>query len=192
MANLSIATLFLVVVLCFAGVSVAKQCPNVQPVTDLNVLKYLGLWYESSTTSTSDNTFERNCYCTRANYSLSTDGSYLVVDNTCNLGSVQGPQQAAIGKAVPDPENPAKLNVTFGPSPPAPYWVIILDPNYQYAVVWSCEAVLFTPVEFMWVLSRTPTMDASLYASITQQAQKITGYNVDTLIPTPQQGCTYQ
>lgn len=190
-SSFSLPTLVLVVVLCLAGFGLAKQCPNVNAVTDLNVLKYLGLWYEISTTPTSRDLFERNCFCTRANYSLNNDGTILV-DNTCNLGSIQGPEQSAIGKAVPDPSNPAKLNVTFGPSPPAPYWVIILDPNYQYAVVWSCEAVLFEPFEFMWVLSRTPTMSSSLYNSVIQQAQKITGYNIDLLIPTVQQGCTYQ
>jgi len=182
--------LVLALLLCCVGLAAAfGRCPNVNAVDGLDVSKYLGVWYEISTTPSSRKLFERNCYCTRANYTL-LDPDTIRVDNTCNLGSIQGPQQDAVGKAVPDPENPAKLNVTFGPSPPAPYWVIVLDPNYQYAVVWSCEVVVF-PVEFMWVLSRTPTMNSTLYESITSEAQRLTGYDTSNLIPTVQQGCTY-
>ena len=82
------------------------------------------------------------------------------------------------------------FKVSFG-GPYAPYWVIIND-DYQNAVVWSCTSILgLGQVDYMWVLSRQNTMSSTTYQQLTSQAAAITGYDVSKLIPTAQAGCSY-
>lgn len=165
-------------------------CPNVTVASPFDVAEYLGIWYEIATTPTEVDTFERNCYCTRANYTLQDDGSVLV-QNSCNHGSTSGPLYIANGTAIiEDPSQPAKLSVTFGSPFYAPYWIIIND-DYENAVVWSCTSIGLIRTEFMWVLSRQNTMSSSTYSMLTSEAQKKTGYDVSRLIMAHQQGCTY-
>ena len=175
---------------CLFLSSVFATCPNVDVTSPFDVNEYLGVWYEISTTPITVKTFERNCYCTRANYTLEEDGSVLV-QNTCNQGSVNGPVNLANGTAIiKDPSEPAKLSVSFGSPVYAPYWVIIND-DYQNAVVWSCTSLGPVNVEYMWVLSRNNQMSSATYGSLTAQAQEMTGYDVSNLLLTEQQGCTY-
>ena len=176
--------------LIFVTLAVASKCPNPAVATPFNVGDYLGIWYEIATTPTSTITFEHNCYCTRANYTLEDDGSVLV-QNSCNRGGVDGQLNIANGTAiVPDPTVPAKLSVTFGGEFYAPYWVIIND-NYESAVVWSCTNIGLSQVDYMWVLSRSPTMSTHEYQALTEQAAQMTGYDINRLKLTTQQGCTY-
>ncbi len=58
-------------------------------------------------------TFERNCYCTRAKYGLNATSGYVTVDNTCAIGSVSGKLQEIVGYAKIDPSDHAKLTVYF-------------------------------------------------------------------------------
>ena len=130
-------TSLVVLVILVAGIS--AKCPSVDVASPFDISQYLGIWYEISTSPINVDTFERNCYCTRANYTLESDGD-VSVKNSCNTGSITGPLQIANGTAIiPDPSEPAKIKVSFG-GPYAPYWVIIND-DYQNAVVWSCTSI---------------------------------------------------
>ena len=180
-----------VLLLVLLAVSVSAKCPTVNVASPFDISQYLGIWYEISTTPTSLDTFERDCYCTRANYTLMTDGD-VSVKNSCNIGGITGPVNIANGTAIiPDPTEPAKIKVTFGGDFYAPYWVIIND-DYENAVVWSCTSLLGVgQVDYMWVLSRQNTMPTATYQQLTSQAASMTGYDVSKLIPTVQAGCTY-
>ena len=180
-----------VLILVLLVIGASAKCPNVNVVSPFDISEFLGIWYEISTTPTSLDTFERNCYCTRANYTLEADGD-VSVKNSCNTGSITGPVQIANGTAIiPDPSEPAKIKVTFGGDFYAPYWVII-NQDYQNVVVWSCTSVFgIGQVDYMWVLSRQNTMPTSTYQQLTSQAASITGYDVSKLVATVQAGCTY-
>eukprot|EP01113_Clastostelium_recurvatum_P025445 TRINITY_DN305_c0_g1_i2.p1 TRINITY_DN305_c0_g1~~TRINITY_DN305_c0_g1_i2.p1 ORF type:complete len:206 (-),score=36.31 TRINITY_DN305_c0_g1_i2:102-662(-) len=168
--------------------SIYAECPNVQAV-DLDVAKYLGGWYELATTEDSRETFERNCTCTHADYTLMADKE-VQVNNTCRKGAPSSPLTEAIGKArIPDPSQPGKLEVTFGSPFWAPYWIVFIDDTYSNAVVWSCTSALGINIEWMWILSRTQTVSTSTYQMLTSKAQQITGYDVSKLKMTTQQGC---
>eukprot|EP01112_Ceratiomyxa_fruticulosa_P007623 TRINITY_DN1982_c0_g2_i2.p1 TRINITY_DN1982_c0_g2~~TRINITY_DN1982_c0_g2_i2.p1 ORF type:complete len:191 (+),score=29.98 TRINITY_DN1982_c0_g2_i2:398-970(+) len=176
------------VVVCFLGVVVRSKCPSVDTV-DLQLPKYLGGWYEIAVSPLPRDTFEKDCTCTHANYSLQDDGK-IEVNNTCNLGSPQGTFDVAIGSAyVPDPSQPGKLKVQFSSNPFAQgdYWVIDIDQNYTVSIVWSCGPVL--SLEFLWILSRTPTIPDTLYKEVAQKAQNLTGFDVSKLWKTQQIGC---
>ena len=160
------------------------DCPDVATV-DINTTSYLGVWYEISVSPLARDTFEIDCCCTHANYTVRSAG-VLNVDNTCNDNTVDGPVAVAHGTAVQtNASAPGKLEVSFG-GPAGPYWIILLEPNYEWVVVWSCTTILGLDAEIMWVLSRTPTMSNSTYQMITSKAQTLTGYNIDHLRMTAQ------
>ncbi|PAL05279.1 hypothetical protein B8W90_12155, partial [Staphylococcus hominis] len=53
-------------------------------------------------------------------------------------------------------------------------WVIALDPDYQWAVVGDPDR------KYLWILSRSPTMDKALFASLKARAEAM-GYDLAPL-----------
>lgn len=174
--------LCLIIALSFAS------CPNVETVK-LEIAKYQGAWYEIATNSWPRRTFQRDCVCTKARYTPET--ARVKVDNTCNLKTIDGSLQRSLGQAiVRNPEEPGKLSVTFGFGLYGDYWVI--DTDYtSYSAVWSCSSVFGFKAEFLWILSRTPTMDSQKFRNITANAAKVTGFDLRDLTLTIQEGCKY-
>ena len=81
----------------------------------------------------------------------------------------------------------SNTNSTTNPQK-APYWIIMLDPNYEWAVVWGCQY----GIKSMFILNYKYSMEAELYNQITAQAQEITGFDTSTLVMTPQgYPCSY-
>ncbi len=141
---------------------------------DLN--RYLGTWYEIARYPHS---FEENCYASEANYSLRQDG-YIQVINRCRLGGFGGELNEAEGKAwVIDKTTNAKLKVQFFWPFSGKYWVIALDPGYQYAVVGHPSR------EYLWILNRSRKMDPQLYEKLLAEIER-QGYDATRLIITPQ------
>lgn len=177
---------FLIVFLLFAFTF--AQCPRLNTVK-LDIAKYQGAWFEIATTPWARRTFQRDCLCTKARYT--PEASRVKVDNTCNLRTVDGKLQRSIGHAIArNASEPGKLSVSFGWGMYGDYWVI--DTDYtSYSAVWSCSSVFGVKAEFLWILSRTQVMDVNKYRNITQNAARITGYDIKDLTLTTQQGCTY-
>ena len=73
----------------------------------------------------------------------------------------------------------AKLEVTFFWPFWGDYWIIDLGANYEYAVVGHPGR------DYLWILSRTPTMEDSVYEGILQRLQA-KGYPLDRLQKTLQ------
>jgi apolipoprotein D and lipocalin family protein len=170
------------VLLATAGISffaVDKLTKNTEPadltltptvVPYVNITEYAGTWYQISDFPQWYETF---CgQCTVANYSLSQDGTYVVVQNSCQNGA--GKVQTITGKATPENPQNNKLAVVFSSFSPfaAQYWIVRLDVNYQWAVVSNSNA------SDLYILSRTRTMEPSLYDSIVQNLQ-LAGFHTD-------------
>lgn len=128
-----------------------KSVPNV----DLN--KYAGKWYEIASYP---QRFQKGCHCTTAEYTLSDKG-YVIVENRCNRDSITGKQSYIKGKAfVEKNSGNAKLKVQFFWPFTGKYWIIDLADDYSYAVVSHPNR------KYLWVLSRTPKMDNTIYQQI--------------------------
>lgn len=128
-----------------------------QTVPSVDVNKYMGKWYEIACFPLR---FQKGCYCTTAEYTLSEKG-YVIVENRCNKDSIQGKQSYIKGKAfVENNSGNAKLKVQFFWPLKAKYWIIDLADDYSYAVVSHPNK------RYLWILSRTPKMDDAVYKQI--------------------------
>lgn len=145
--------------------------PPLKTVENVDISRYMGTWYEIAKYPVS---FENGCTGVTAEYSLIADGSVRVI-NTCRTADGQGSASQIEGIAtVADPTTNAKLTVYFFFPFGAPYWIIDLDADYQYAVVGDPTRT------FLWILSRTPTLDAAVYEQIVGRLPDL-GYDPDRL-----------
>jgi apolipoprotein D and lipocalin family protein len=100
------------------------------------------------------------------------------------MGSFDGKINSAHGKAwIVDANTQAKLKVSFnffmGLFGGGDYWIIRLADDYSYSVVSEPKG------RFLWILSRSPQMDANLYLSLVEDL-KDEGFLVEYLQKTPQ------
>jgi apolipoprotein D and lipocalin family protein len=151
--------------------------PPLEVVAQLDLARYMGTWYEIASYP---QRFQHGCVATQARYALRDDGRIAVV-NECRDGSFDGALRRADGVAwIADPEeSPAKLKVQFFWPFHGDYWIIELGPSYEYAVIGHPSR------EYLWILSRTPHLDADLYAQLLERIEAH-GYALDRLQQTPQ------
>jgi len=157
--------------------SAREDIPPLQVVPHVDLSRYLGTWYEIASYP---NWFQRGCTGTTATYSLRPGGA-IEVDNRCLKGSLDGEEARSIGVAWPVKDDPsgAKLEVQFFWPFRGDYWIIELDPDYQWAVVGHPTR------EYLWLLSRKPTLDAATSAELMRRIAA-QGYDVSLLKRTPQ------
>ncbi|PRQ06654.1 lipocalin family protein [Enhygromyxa salina] len=145
-------------------------------VDHVDLERYTGTWYEISHYP---QRFQRNCTGTTATYELRPDGQINVI-NRCRKRSLDGRLATAKGRArVVDPATNAKLEVSFFRPFWGDYWIIDLGPDYEYAVVGHPTR------EYLWILSREPSMSPELYDAILERLRD-QGYDTDRLVKTLQ------
>ena len=169
-----------VLIACATGSSVGcgfeALFPPLPVVENVDLARYAGTWYEIARYP---NGFEEGCTGVTAEYTVREDGTVRVV-NTCRESTLDGPVWQIEGFAESaDATTNAKLTVYFFFPFGAPYWIIELDEDYQYAVVGEPSR------SFLWILSRTPTLDAATYQSILD-GLPAQGYDPGRLELTPQ------
>ena len=163
---------------CATTTTERLKLPPLRAVDRVDLSRYVGTWYEIANFPQS---FQRNCTATTATYTVRPDGDVDVV-NRCRKGTVDGPEEVAHGRArVVDTGTSAKLEVSFFRPFWGDYWVIDLDSDYQFAVVGHPGR------DYLWILSRTPTMAADVYAGIVGRLQAA-GYETARLVRTEQRG----
>ena len=145
---------------------------GVQPVQDFELQRYLGTWYEVARL---DHSFERGLDRVTADYTLRADGGVAVLNR--GYDSAKRQWSEAEGKAyfVEDPST-GYLKVSFFGPFYGSYVIFDLDKtNYQYAFISGPDN------NYLWLLSRTPTVAPALLERFQQQAQAF-GFDVDALI----------
>lgn len=150
--------------------------PPLRTVPQVDLERYLGTWYEIASYP---QRFQEGCTGTTATYTLRSDGQIDVL-NKCRKSGLDGPEEVAEGRArVVDRTTNAKLEVTFFWPFWGDYWIIDLGPDYEYAVVGHPSR------DYLWILSRTPTLDKDTYERILARLEK-KGYPLDRLDKTLQ------
>ncbi len=127
----------------------------------VDVPSYMGLWHEIAS---NPQFFNEDLVSVTAEYTLRDDGKVTVLNR--GFQGVGGPEESIEGVArVKDTTTNAKLGVRF-PSVPfsflfeGEYWIVVLDENYEYAVVTdSRQSTLF-------ILNRSPAMTRERYDAI--------------------------
>lgn len=155
---------------CVATLTSFQGCQEIEDalpktVESVDVEKYMGLWYELASIP---QFFSIGCLCTTAEYAIKENGRVSVF-NRCILNRPDGEENTILGEArvVPKSGN-AKLSVNFGSVDNfgAPYWIVDLADDYSYAVVSDpLKSTLF-------ILSRTPELDATTYEGIIQRLRE--------------------
>jgi len=132
--------------------------PDTVPRVELS--RYMGTWYEIARYP---NFFQKDCRKSSASYSLREDGRVTVV-NRCRRDS--GKEEAHATAKVVDSTTNAKLKVSFFWPFYGDYWILALDEQYRYAVVGTPDR------KYLWILSRTPEMEESLYNNLLLKIQE--------------------
>ena len=145
-------------------------------VDELDLARYAGRWYEIARYPTS---FQRGLVGVTAEYSVRKDGKLKVLNGGFK-GTLGGKRSESTGKAwAPDPEHPERLKVQFFWPFKGDYWVIDLDPDYQWAMVGERSR------NYLWILSRTPELSDETVEALMDSATAL-GYRTDLLTWTPQ------
>lgn len=156
----------------FRKKAAAKEPPTVSSV---DVVRYCGTWYEIASYAPKE---EQGCIKTKAEYTLNKAG-YVDVRNSCRR---KGREKSVRAKAysVPHSGN-AKLKVQFFRFFKGDYWIVDLADDYWWAAV-------STPTSrSLWILSRTPYLDETVYDEIIQRL-KSRGFDTERLVKTDQRG----
>ena len=153
--------LFLILLFLLLGLPVQSTADEDKaPLTTVSAVdlnRYIGKWYEIASYPA---WFQKGCTGSTADYSRLPDGRIRVV-NRCFKKSLDGPLKESKGKAeVVDSKTNARLKVTFFWPFKGDYWIIDLDDDYQWAVVGVPSR------KYLWILSRTPTLDGAVYDGI--------------------------
>ena len=144
---------------------------QVQPVTDFDLDRYLGQWYEIARL---DHSFERGLDAVTATYSRRDDGAVRVINRGYSTSDDE--QREAEGKAyfVNEP-NEGYLKVSFFGPFYGSYVIFELDQDYQYAFISGANT------NYLWLLARQPTVDPELMARFQRRAQAL-GFDTEHLI----------
>jgi len=189
LASQSIAACCLAVATFVSLPAAAATVPPLTSVPSVDLERYQGRWYQIALYP---NFFQRQCVSdTTADYTLMADGSVLVL-NSCV--TADGSTTQALGAARIDeprktlfnrnplPPSTSRLEVRFAPkwlsfikAVWAPYWVIQLADDYRYAVIGEPDR------KFLWILSRTPTLNPQDEATIKGLLQQ-QGYDPTLLV----------
>ena len=150
------------------AVGLSAQSRPLRVVENVDYQKYAGTWYEIARLP---NRFEKKCVGDiTATYTVRTDGR-IDVKNRCR--EADGSFTDAVGIARRAKGQPTSvLEVRFAPAflswlPMVwgDYRMIELAPDYSHVVVGSENR------EYLWILSRTPRMDDTLYRTLLKTAE---------------------
>jgi apolipoprotein D and lipocalin family protein len=139
-------------------------------VASVDVARYMGLWNEIAH---SPNFFQKGCERSTAEYGLLETGR-VSVHNVCYKAN--GKTSDIKGEAfAPNANEPAKLKVDFGFPFLGDYWIVRLEPNYQWAVVSGPGK------KSIFILARQAPMEPKLLADILADLET-DGFDVKSLI----------
>lgn len=163
-------TIAAVLSLCLLAGCVSKP-ENIVPVTPFKSDRYLGTWYEIARL---DHRFERGLSKVSANYSPRPDGGIKVINRGYDAEKKEWKQSEGKAYFVEQPDT-AYLKVSFFGPFYGSYIVFDLDPAYQYSMISGPDK------SYLWILSRTPKMDAAVQARLVAKAKSL-GFATEKLI----------
>ncbi|MEF1312349.1 lipocalin family protein [Vibrio mytili] len=165
-----------ITVVLFALFGCTSKPDGIEPVNNFDLNPYLGKWYEIARL---DHSFEAGLSQVSAEYKVRSDGGIDVINR--GYSAQKGEWNQAKGKAYfVEDENTGHLKVSFFGPFYSSYIIFELGDEYDYAFVSGYNH------EYLWLLSRTPTVDDALVERFKRVAKQ-NGFDVDGLIMVEQQ-----
>lgn len=166
----------LLTVVLFALFGCTSKPDGIEPVNNFDLNPYLGKWYEIARL---DHSFEAGLSQVSAEYKVRSDGGIDVINR--GYSAQKGEWNQAKGKAYfVEDENTGHLKVSFFGPFYSSYIIFELGDEYDYAFVSGYNH------EYLWLLSRTPTVNDALLERFKRVAKQ-NGFDVDGLIMVEQQ-----
>lgn len=142
----------------------SSSYPELPVVKTVDLQRYVGQWYEIAKLP---NSFEKGLTCVTATYEIKANGD-IKVTNAGYKTDEPNVLKTATGTAwVVDPTVPAKLKVRFFWPFTGAYWILALDPTYNYAMVGDPSR------EYLWILARTKSLPDLTMNDLYAQAQSL-------------------
>lgn len=154
-------------VVLFFFSSCSSQKVDNSPVKAVELERYLGKWYELARF---DHRFERGMEKCTATYTLKNDGNLVVT----NRGVKNGEWKQSVGKGKTT-DDPGILRVSFFGPFYSDYRIMMLAPDYSYALVGGSSD------NYLWILSRTPQLKDAIVSKLLHEAQR-RGYDTTDLL----------
>jgi apolipoprotein D and lipocalin family protein len=171
-----IAVLLLSGALLLCCLETPAQNATVTAVPAVDLKRYSGTWYEIARMP---NNFQKHCVGnTTAIFSTKRNDGEMEVLKRCLVKNGKVEQLRGETRVL-NASSSAKMKVSFPKFSSDSYWIIDLEPNYQYAVVGSPDR------KNLWILSRQPQMDDATYQQILRRIEQM-GFQPNRLIKTPQ------
>jgi len=168
------------VLICCTALSpaLAEQAP-LKTVPSVDVTRYMGTWHEIAKYP---NWFQKKCASsTQATYSLQANGQVQVL-NRCKTDKGEWSEALGAARQIGGVSSP-QLKVRFAPEwlsfiPMVwgDYWIIDLDPDYQWVMVSEPQR------DYLWILSRSPQMPAQVYQTLLSKLDKL-GFDLQRIEP---------
>lgn len=158
--------------------AVAAERP-LRTVDALDLARYMGTWHQIALLP---NWFQRRCASdTTATYSANADGSVRVL-NRCRDADGKPIEAEGVARRNAKYARPGILQVRFAPRVLSAlpfvwgdYWVIELTEDYGAVLIGAPNR------EYLWILARTPTLDAATYSRLVDVA-RAEGFDVGAIV----------
>jgi apolipoprotein D and lipocalin family protein len=171
-----VSSLLLIGVCALTPSETLAQKGAVSAVSFVDLQRYSGKWFEIARFP---HKFQRECVGnTTTTFNTMTDNGQLEILNSCLQKNGKVDQLKGQAKIVDSSTN-SKMKFSSSKFSNDSYWVVNLDPEYQYAVVGTPDH------NFLWILSRTPQMTDATYQQILRNVEKM-GFRPSKIVKTPQ------
>lgn len=161
--------------LAFISSCSVKVPEYAKPVNNFKADKYKGKWYEIARF---DFKYEKDMNQVTAQYTLKDDGSIEVINR--GFDYVKNEWKEKKGKAkFNGSDNQGALKVSFFGPFYAGYNVVMMDPDYETALIFGDKR------DYIWFLSRKPTLSEETKQKFLNEAKKA-GYDLNRLVWTEQ------
>jgi apolipoprotein D and lipocalin family protein len=157
----------------FSGCS--KNYAPLPTVESVELQKYKGTWYEIARY---EHFFEKGCKNVTATYKLRDDGKIGVINKCTMIEDNEKKEANGVAYAVDDTNS--KLKVSFFRPFYGDYWILDLADDYSYALVGTPSR------EYLWILSRTKTIDQKTKQKLLSMLPKL-GFDPSKFIWTIQE-----
>lgn len=165
----------ILICIMFLFTACSSKNPPLQTVEKVDLERYLGTWYEIARY---EHFFEKDCKNVSANYSMMDEETIKVINKCTKIQTNE--KKEAMGRAYAIDETNSKLKVSFFRPFYGDYWVLILDENYEYAVVGTPNR------EYLWILARDKKLPLKIQNDILEKLPSL-GFDISKLLWTMQE-----